>query len=277
MLELASEVSNIFSCISTRVKPSKCHQRTMKWLQSVIFETTTLRYVFFYEFDHFQLIICMQVLFAMVEDMPDMYLEELCVQLQSHSGIQVSTSMIWRALTRGGYTMKKVSHRGTLQSVDSQFPQLSRVAIKRSKELRDEYLLRIGNYEPEQLVFVDKSSIVLTDVLPIAGVRGLSEGHWLNGKLFLCRDDGNSYMVYITCHSVTDISFRFSVLPALSLLDGIIHCDIVEGSFDTNAFYDFISKLLDPMEPYPAKNSVIVIDNCCIHKHPAILDLIEEW
>jgi hypothetical protein len=83
-------------------------------------------------------------------------------------------------------------------------------------------------------------------------------------------------MAYIPCPSVTDISFRFSVLPALSLLNGIIHCDIVEGSFDTNAFYDFVSKLLDYMEPYPAPNSVIVMDNCRIHKHPAILDLIEE-
>jgi hypothetical protein len=98
----------------------------MKWLQSVIFETTTLGYVFFCEFDYFRLIICMQVLFAMVEDTPDMYLEELRVQLQSHCGIQVSMSTIWRALTRGGYTMKKVCHRGALPvsgfTIPSAFP-----------------------------------------------------------------------------------------------------------------------------------------------------------
>jgi hypothetical protein len=67
---------------------------------------------------------------------------------------------------------------------------------------------------------------------------------------------------------------RYSVLPALSLNDGIIHCDIVEGAFDTDSFYSFITRLLDKMQPFPAPQSVIVMDNCQIHKHPMILDLI---
>lgn len=70
---------------------------------------------------------------------------------------------------------------------------------------------------------------------------------------------------------------RFSVLPTLSLNDGILHCDIVEGSFDSQLFYQFVGRLLDQMQPYPAPNSVIVMDNCRIHKHPAILELIHEW
>ena len=61
----------------------------------------------------------------------------------------------------------------------------------------------------------------------------------------------------------------------LSLNDGIIHCDIVEGSFDTELFYTFINRLLDQMQPFPAPNSVIIMDNCRIHKHPAIVELIE--
>jgi hypothetical protein len=69
-------------------------------------------------------------------------------------------------------------------------------------------------------------------------------------------------------------SIRFSVLPALCL-DGIIHCDIVEGSFDSELFYLFISRLLDQMQPFPAPNSVIVMDNCRIHKNPVILELIK--
>ncbi|KAF8329860.1 hypothetical protein F5887DRAFT_831922, partial [Amanita rubescens] len=56
------------------------------------------------------------------------------------------------------------------------------------------------------------------------------------------------------------------VLPALSLNDGIIHCEIVEGSFCTTSFQHFINDLLDHMEPYPGPNSVIVMDNCPIHK-----------
>src|SRR5258705_6693484 len=67
---------------------------------------------------------------------------------------------------------------------------------------------------------------------------------------------------------------RFSVLPALSLQDGIIYCDIIEGSFCTETFYSFIASLLNNMQPYPVPNSVIVMDNCQIHKHPDIIDLI---
>ena len=67
---------------------------------------------------------------------------------------------------------------------------------------------------------------------------------------------------------------RFSVLPALSLTEGILHCDIVEGAFDADMFYTFIDRLLDRMQPHPAPNSVIVMGNCCIHKLQAILDLI---
>jgi hypothetical protein len=68
----------------------------------------------------------------------------------------------------------------------------------------------------------------------------------------------------------------FSVLPALSLGEGIIHCDVVEGSFCTETFMEFIEGLLGKMQPYPAPNSVIVMDNCRIHKHADILKAIED-
>ena len=67
----------------------------------------------------------------------------------------------------------------------------------------------------------------------------------------------------------------FSVLPTLSLTEGILHCDIIEGAFDSETFYTFIDRLLDWMQPYPAPNSVIIMDNCRIHKAEAILELIE--
>ena len=73
---------------------------------------------------------------------------------------------------------------------------------------------------------------------------------------------------------ITDVFTRFSVLPALSLTEGILHCDIIEGAFDADMFYVFIDQLLDRMQPHPAPNSVVVMDNCRIHKSQAILDLI---
>ena len=68
---------------------------------------------------------------------------------------------------------------------------------------------------------------------------------------------------------------RFSVLPALSL-DGILAVKIVEGSFTTELFKNFIDSLLDHMNPFPGPNSVIVMDNCQIHRAQAVWDMIEE-
>jgi len=66
---------------------------------------------------------------------------------------------------------------------------------------------------------------------------------------------------------------RYSVLPAL-LLDGILYVKIVEGSFTYDLFGEFIDGLLDQMNPYPGLNSVIVMDNCCVHKSPHTLERI---
>ncbi|KIK95009.1 hypothetical protein PAXRUDRAFT_141693, partial [Paxillus rubicundulus Ve08.2h10] len=57
---------------------------------------------------------------------------------------------------------------------------------------------------------------------------------------------------------------------------GILHCNIVEGSFCTESFKRFIEGLLDHMQPFPAPNLVIVMDNCQIHKHQEIRELIHE-
>jgi len=51
---------------------------------------------------------------------------------------------------------------------------------------------------------------------------------------------------------------------------------IVKGSFNTGLFMEFIEGLLDRMHPFPAKNSMIVMDNCHIHKNLAIIQMIED-
>ena len=83
----------------------------------------------------------------------------------------------------------------------------------------------------------------------------------------------SSFSASIGCYSVS--SRRVSVLPAL-LLDGILAVKIVEGSFTTALFKDFIDGLLDHMNPFPGPNSVIVMDNCRIHRAQSIRDMIEE-
>ncbi|KAG1855368.1 hypothetical protein DFJ58DRAFT_623165, partial [Suillus subalutaceus] len=54
--------------------------------------------------------------------------------------------------------------------------------------------------------------------------------------------------------------FRYSILPAISL-DGVLHLDIQDHSYTAATFNEFIEGLLDNMNQYPQKNSVIVMDN----------------
>jgi hypothetical protein len=61
-------------------------------------------------------------------------------------------------------------------------------------------------------------------------------------------------------------------------MTGILHVNIVEGSFDMEQFNQFIEELLDVMTPWTPDhppNSVIVLDNCQIHKDPAMKRMVE--
>jgi hypothetical protein len=67
---------------------------------------------------------------------------------------------------------------------------------------------------------------------------------------------------------------RYSVLPAICL-DGILTVKILEGSFDSDSFAGFINGLLCHMNPFPGPNSVVVMDNCSIHKSDLVCEMIE--
>ncbi|KAH7867688.1 uncharacterized protein C8R40DRAFT_1000777, partial [Lentinula edodes] len=61
------------------------------------------------------------------------------------------------------------------------------------------------------------------------------------------------------------------ILPALCST-GILTVDIVEGSYNNLRFRKFIDGLLSQMNPWPQSNSVIVMDNCRIHKNEEVLE-----
>ncbi|KAF5373459.1 hypothetical protein D9615_009436 [Tricholomella constricta] len=177
---------------------------------------------------------------ACIERAPDAYLDEVREQLEQASGTKVSLATVWRGLRKRGFTLK----------------QLSKSAMERNEDKRLHYIYKMGSkYEPNQLVFVDESSFDRRTTYrgrawALKGRRAYRKCFYIRGK-------------------------RYSILPALSL-DGVINCQIVEGSYNTETFTDFISGLLDQMQPFPAPNSVIVMDNCRIHKAPHIIEMIEE-
>ncbi|KAL1684457.1 hypothetical protein GGG16DRAFT_25050, partial [Schizophyllum commune] len=68
---------------------------------------------------------------------------------------------------------------------------------------------------------------------------------------------------------------RYSILPALTL-DGYIACRVVEGSVDGEEFFDFIiTDVLPQMNAFPLPRSVLILDNCAIHKSEALRLAVE--
>jgi hypothetical protein len=76
--------------------------------------------------------------------------------------------------------------------------------------------------------------------------------------------------------SLFSFLYRYSVLPAISL-DGVLHIDILrDQSWNGDSFYTFIDTLTaTKMQAYPAANSVLVMDNCSIHRVQGIRELVE--
>ncbi|TMC15097.1 MAG: hypothetical protein E6J34_22940 [Chloroflexi bacterium] len=61
-------------------------------------------------------------------------------------------------------------------------------------------------------------------------------------------------------------SERWSILPAYGC-GGMLNWDIIQGSFTTELFVQFIENKVLPMcTPYPGSRSIIVLDNAPIHK-----------
>jgi len=178
-------------------------------------------------------------LLTLIERTPDIYLDELVEELQRQHNISVSVATMSRTLKLLGLTNKR----------------LSKHAEERCEETRRAFQFAISDEPPERLVFVDECAV---NILTTYRLNGWSmKGRRSNKRALFGR--GN----------------RYSVLPALSL-EGIIYATIKQGSFDGEAFITFLRGLLPRMNPYPAPNSVLVMDNCQIHHVEEVEDICRE-
>jgi len=153
------------------------------------------------------------------------------------------------------------------------FCKVMRPAIEQNETKRRQYLQKINTYTPEQLVFVNETSCDRRTANQ--GYGWAKEGERASRTSFCVRGKRYAPKFIISGTSYKPI-FSYSLLPALSL-DGILCLDIIEGSFNAVRFSQFIDGLLYVMNPYPGPNSVIVMDNCSIHKDQTIIEMIEEW
>ena len=59
---------------------------------------------------------------------------------------------------------------------------------------------------------------------------------------------------------------KWSVLPLYNC-NGFVDWEIIRGSFNTDLFVAFVEDHVIPhTTPYPGENSVLIMDNCIIHR-----------
>lgn len=66
------------------------------------------------------------------------------------------------------------------------------------------------------------------------------------------------------------------MLPVLTV-DSIIYSHIKMGAYNGDQFLEWLEGLLEVMNPYPAPNSVLILDNCRIHHVESVDELCAEW
>jgi hypothetical protein len=81
--------------------------------------------------------------------------------------------------------------------------QITRIAIERSAEKRSEYIARISGYQPEQLVFVDESSVDRRT--SYRGSAWSFRGTQAQRKAFFVR--GRRYVLFLPLHCAGDSNY----------------------------------------------------------------------
>ncbi|CAD6951500.1 unnamed protein product, partial [Tilletia caries] len=172
---------------------------------------------------------------------PDLYLDEIGDILHQTVGTRVSISTVHRSLKRAGITLKR-AHR---------------IAQERSETRRRDYILRISQYEANQLVFSDETSYDARDAVRVRA-RSAKNSHARLKRPYIRGG-------------------RLSCIAALSA-DGLFAPWAVRGSFNGDRFCSYLrTELLPRMQPYPAPNSVLVLDNASFHRSSEVKELVESF
>lgn len=88
----------------------------------------------------------------------------------------------------------------------------------------------------------------------------------------LCVGHGEQEIVF---NNSSDQSRSYSLLPAITT-DGIIFSHIKLGGYNGEQFLLWLEGLLKVMNPYPAKHSILVLDNCRIHHVDGVEEMCTE-
>jgi hypothetical protein len=182
-----------------------------------------------------------EALVALLEEDETIFLSEIADYLMEHFAIDVSVATVSKTLKEMGLTRKRlglVVHRAQDEELRAQF---------RARMARD--------YSVDQLVTVDESA---------TNERTSERKYGWSRRGVPCR-----------ASRVGRRSERWSVLPALTH-DGILFYEVFHGSFDRERFEGFMRELVSKMSPFPALNSVILLDNASIHHNGRIEEICHD-
>lgn len=160
---------------------------------------------------------------------PDLYLDEIQLFLFDECQIYVSLSTISRHLKSSEWKKKR--------------QQL--VAAQRNDRLRNDWLRKISLFTSEMFVFCDESGTDRRDGVRRTawappGVTPIATGKFERGT-------------------------RFHILPAISV-DGIIDLLVYKGQSNKEGFVAWVKDCVLPkMNPFPDRNSILVMDNASWH------------
>ncbi|CAD6977372.1 unnamed protein product [Tilletia controversa] len=182
-------------------------------------------------------------IFSLIRHQPVWYLDELAFLLARFSNDPDATP-VHKSTVSKWLSAAKITHK-----------TLTRAARQRDEYRRGMFSLRISQYTSEQLVFGDETHINARNALRTTGWAPRGE------RADIQSDFGRGG--------------RWSLLPALSI-DGLIAPMIVEGSITKERFLLWLEYFLLPtMNPFPGRNSILVLDNASVHKSQEALDLME--
>ncbi|KAL5534821.1 hypothetical protein ACEPAG_1285 [Sanghuangporus baumii] len=176
----------------------------------------------------------------MVFQSPELYLDEIQEWLIIAHDIGISRSALDEHLRDAG-----ISHK-LLHKAAAERDEVARAQFRQYAQ---------DNWVANQLVFVDETS---------------------KDDRTIYRHYGRSILGKAAEFSAPFVRGQcYSMIAALTV-DGYMNTRVVEGSVDGDEFQDFIANdVLPRMNSWPGDNSVLILDNCAIHKREELREMVE--
>ena len=175
---------------------------------------------------------------ALICNNPTLYLQELCHAILEITNVTVSASTVCRVLRRNGLSRKKIQQ----------------TAKQRSIAYRGDFMAYALQYPYNFFVWTDEMGTDRRDQMR-------NFGYALRGERAIC-------------HRILTRGTRVSVMAAMTA-GGVLAYECTTGSVNAEKFFDFLRGCVIPnMQPFPAQNSTLVLDNCSIHHAHSIENLL---